>query len=220
MSSIGPHSPAEESPNPYAPPRAEPEAPLFVLGDDLPEAEAIRGLHLSHEASIRSLGSLHYLGAGFGVIGCLALGAVAFGGGMRMPPLLGAAVIAVYAIVAVVNAALGYGLRSLQSWARWTETTFSALGIAFSALCTVAGLAMGILPGVVFYVFCVFFQSYILYLLVSRKGSVVFSEQYKEIIRRTPYLKYQTTLIVKVAVVILVSLVALSAMSALMFGRS
>ena len=46
---------------------------------------------------------------------------------------------------------------------------------------------------------------YILYLMLSEKGSVVFSPAYKEIIARTPHIKYRTSLILKIALAVFVS---------------
>ena len=57
--------------NPYVPPEAPiDEAVAPGLPDDLAEAEAIRRTYLGHEALVKSIGSLHYLGVvfGFGMI--------------------------------------------------------------------------------------------------------------------------------------------------------
>ncbi|MBN2296713.1 MAG: hypothetical protein JXM70_30080 [Pirellulales bacterium] len=41
-------------------------------------------------------------------------------------------------------------------------------------------------------------HAYILYLMLSRKATVVFSPKYREIIARTPHIKYKTSLAVKI----------------------
>jgi hypothetical protein len=43
-------------------------------------------------------------------------------------------------------------------------------------------------------------NGYILYLVFSEKGRRVFSPEYQEIIRQTPHVKYQTSIIVKIFV--------------------
>ena len=73
MSTLLPPPPPEDLVNPYAAPATEiGSEPTGLDADgDLAEAEAIRPAHIGHEASIRSLGSLHYLGAILGVIGLM-----------------------------------------------------------------------------------------------------------------------------------------------------
>lgn len=62
-----------EDVNPFDPPRAEIGHRAFDSGLVDNEAELIRRAHIGHEASIRSLGLLSYLGAIFGAIGTLVL---------------------------------------------------------------------------------------------------------------------------------------------------
>ena len=46
--------------------------------------------------------------------------------------------------------------------------------------------------------------SYILFLLLSKKGSMVFSPEYQAIIERTPHIQYRTSWIVKGCLIVLV----------------
>ena len=72
---------------------------------------------------------------------------------------------------------------------------------------TLGYLVMGLIVG------------YILYLLLSPKGSVVFSPAYKEIIAQTPHIKYRTSLILKIVLVLFVSLIGLAIVGAIISTR-
>ena len=59
--------------NPYAPPAAPlGEAPLVASGN-LAEAEAMRRRYLNHEASVKSIGSLHYMAAVLTLLGAFVV---------------------------------------------------------------------------------------------------------------------------------------------------
>src|SRR5947209_10178061 len=66
---------APEDFNPYAPPSTAIDEELIDLVPmgDLAAAEAIRRAHIGPEASVKSIGSLHFLGALFGYLGAGAL---------------------------------------------------------------------------------------------------------------------------------------------------
>ncbi len=68
-----------EDVNPFDPPRAEIGQRAFDSGLVDNEAELIRRAHFGHEASIRSLGLLSYLGAIFWTIGTVGLLVMASG---------------------------------------------------------------------------------------------------------------------------------------------
>ena len=59
-----------------------------------------------------------------------------------------------------------------------------------------------------------FILGYIVYLLVARKSGMVFSAEYKEIIRKSPQVKYKTGVIVKVFLIglIVASVLVVAAM--------
>jgi hypothetical protein len=221
MSTFDPPSPSQEPPNPYAAPLSD------VRGVDTEReaaddsaAETIRRLYLGHEAAVKSLGSLHYLGGFFGMLA--VLGMIAFlvnpaQGEMR--PLVVALVIA-YCLMTALNYALGYGLRHLLTWARWTETAFLLIGTLASVVGMIALFVTGQPELSVAYIFGLLLYSYLLYLLLSAKGAMVFSPGYKEIIEKTPHIKYKTSLIVKIAIGLFVAVVALAVIGAIFGGKS
>ena len=167
--------------NPYAPPKARVED--VVQGSS--EAEAIRREHIKHEASIRSIGVLDYLGGGglcFAAIGLLAAGASGKSGGVPFAGAIGIAYIAIGVLLIFV----GRGVRALRPWARTTSIVLAAIGLL--------GVPFGTL-----------INGYILYLLLSHKGQRIFAADYPEIVAATPHIKYRTSAVVWV----LLGLVAL-----------
>jgi hypothetical protein len=121
-------------------------------------------------------------------------------------------------LLTVISFTLGFGLRNLRSWARWITAVLIVLsllanlvGLVFQASrgADVAGsvgqlLGSAIIPG------------YILYLLLSAKGSMVFSPEYQTIIARTPHVKMKTSWLVKGCLIALVACLTLGVLGALM----
>lgn len=151
--------------NPYAPPTAE---VADITGAD-PEAEAIRREHIKHEASIRSVGILYYLG---GVL--MGLAAILFGFASTS---IGMGLAGIYAVLALLSLAVGYELRELKPWARIAAIVFAVIGLL--------GFPLGTL-----------INGYILYLLLSQKGRRIFQPDYLHIVAATPEVKYRTSVIV------------------------
>lgn len=170
-----------QEPNPYLAPTT------FAVPPALPsDAETIRRQHLNHEASIKSLGLLYFLGALFMIPGGL-LGVVSPSG--ELPRGTAAIVLA----LGILSVFLGWGLRKLKAWARVGATVMSVIGLlGFPIGTLINGLA--------------------LYYLLSKKGSMVFSPQYKEVIADTPHVKYKTSIIVWVllGIFVLILLVGLA----------
>lgn len=166
--------------NPYAPPTAE---VADITGGD-PEAEAIRREHIKHEASIRSVGILYYLG---GVL--MALAAILFVFGFASTSIaIGFA--GIYAVLALLSLAVGYELRALKPWARIAAIVFAVIGLL--------GFPLGTL-----------INGYILYLLLSQKGRRIFQPDYLHIVAATPEVKYRTSVIVWIVLgVILLGIIA------------
>jgi hypothetical protein len=79
--------------------------------------------------------------------------------------------------LAAVQIWTGLGLRRLQRWARIPSGILSGLGLL--------GFPLGTL-----------INGYILYLLFSKKGTMVFSEDYQRVIEETPHVKYRTSILV------------------------
>jgi len=218
-----------EDVNPFDPPRAEIGHRAFDSGLVDNEAELIRRAHIGHEASIRSLGLLNYFGAIFGAIGTVGLLVMASGlvslnqpnaipngpspGTMRVI-FLGVAVL--YLALTLLNGGMGYGLRRLQPWARWTTVVFTALGLLYTLVVSVFAFLANPIAGAITLLVGSLIPGYILYMMVSAKGSMVFSPEYKAIILKTPHVKYKTSLIVKIFLAILLLVIGLAGVGAIM----
>jgi hypothetical protein len=211
--------------NPYAPP----QAPIRRVGSaelpsDMVEAEVIRRTYLSHEASVKSIGSLHYLGVALGVMGFAVMIFTGLSGtvaeGRNSAPFVGAVV---YLLVVVsVNLVMGIGLTGLKPWARWTEVVLASILLLIYLLGTLAA-AVGNSPfdGSVIAgaVVISLILSYILYLLLSKKSSMVFSPEYRLLIERTPHIKYRTSWIVKGCLIVLIVVIGIGIVAAVLSTR-
>ena len=165
--------------NPYAVPAANVED---VSAD--PEAEAIRREHISHEASIKAVGFLYYLGGlGLTIAGGVSLFASRDAGI--------AALMFMLAALGVAQLFAGWGVRSLRPWGRILGCVLSVIGLL--------GFPIGTL-----------INGYILYLFLSKKGRTIFGPDYQDIVAATPHVKYRTSILVWVFVALLVGLVALA----------
>jgi hypothetical protein len=223
MSSHEPSSFPPDLSNPYAAPQAEVAAPLGDFDVDQLGAEAIRKAHLSHEASVKSIGSLHFLFTFFSMIGVLSaiyLLTTSRDENTRTGAII---ILVVYAGLSVVHLGMGIGLHRLQTWARWIETALVGLAFAATVVVLAAVLALGSLPQtypiLLVYLFFLVVLSFILYLLLSPKGSMVFSPEYREIINKTPYLKYKTSLITKLVLVLFIAVVTLAVVGAFVTSK-
>lgn len=148
--------------NPYQAPAARIEDPVATGVD------AERIAHLRHEARLRSVGILYWLGAAvmLVVIGAPLADTTPDGFGWV---LLGASL-----LVALLAVVVGWGYWSLAAWVRWPATALSALGM----------LAIPVGPLV---------HGYILYLLWCAKGRRVLAPDYADVRRQTPHLKFRRT---------------------------
>ncbi len=159
------------------------------------DAEHIRQEHIRHEASVKSIGFLYLIGAVFMIV--IGLGNLA-GASMPAPSsrrglFLGSVLLA----FAALQIAMGLGLRRLKPWTRTAAGVFSALGLLAIPLGTII-------------------NAYILYLLFSQKGKVVFSEAYQQVIAQTPQVRYRTSLVLWIALILLLLLLVI----AVVFGVS
>lgn len=188
----------EYSDNPYAAP-----VDAYVVDDPMVAAESIRRDHIRHEASIKSIGTLYFLGAIIAIpLGLWLMGMVIFMNPiarsrwfpnpieLAMP--LGAGLL--YFVIGAAQLTAAIGLRRLRPWARWTSVVLSALGLL--------AIPVGTL-----------ISGYFLYLLLSRKGEYIFSPPYQHVIAATPHIKYRTSpivivLVVLLAIVLIVGLIA------------
>jgi len=165
--------------NPYAPPSAR--------VDDIPvdaNAEAIRREHINHEASIKAVGLLYYLG---GVLVTFAALASLFAAtGQHVTAVLRAVLL----VLGVAQVFAGWGVRALEPWGRILGAIVSVVGLLSFPVGTVI-------------------NGYILYLYFSKKGRTIFSPQYKDVIAATPHIKYRTSIIVWILVAVLLAVVGL-----------
>lgn len=172
--------------NRYAPPTAN-VADVVSVGS---EAEEIRSEHIKHEASVKSIGTLYYIGGVVLVLAAIGL-VVAFYVDGSSEPQLGflAIVLAIYAVFGIVSFVLGYGLRRLAPWARIPTVIVACIGLL--------GFPVGTL-----------INGYILYLVLSEKGRRIFEPDYAEIVAATPHIKYRTSTVVWVVLILLLSAIA------------
>jgi hypothetical protein len=220
---------AAPEPNPYAAPRAElTRTATEPASAELAQAEAIRREHIGREANVKSLGQLYFLGAFFagilvvvailGMLGVIPAGNAANdgvpGGATGFWGIVGLA----YAFAFALNFGLGYGLYHLQTWARWTVVVFTALGFLYALVTGGILLLVNVVMGVITLLVGCGITGLILYVLLSSKAKMVFSPQYKEIIVKTPHIRYKTSTIVKVLLILVILLIAVAIIGALLGG--
>jgi len=171
--------------NPYAPTMFS--ADMAAAPEDV---EQYRKAHLSHEASVKSIGVLYLLGAIF----LVPFGAFTIIAALRDPNQannvteVNAVVGIFYLGLGLFQGFVGYGLRKLRGWTRIAASVYSGIGLL--------GFPVGTL-----------ISGYFLYLLLSEKGRIVFSESYKKVIEQTPHIRYKTSIIVWIALGLLVTLI-------------
>jgi hypothetical protein len=154
--------PAVLAENPFASPMADVSPYLRVTPGELGEMERVRRCYLRHEAAVQSVGRLYYLGAAaFFCVGLYLLFSAT-----DSPP-FGPAVLLIG--MGVVSIPLGQGLQQLRPWSRSPVGILAAIGVAGFMTAPISG--------------------YILYLLFSPNGTMVFSQHYQEIVRQTPHLR-------------------------------
>ncbi|QJE99043.1 hypothetical protein [Luteolibacter luteus] len=158
--------------NPYA-------APVAAVTGEVPlpsDPEEIRRAHIAHEASVRSVGTLYFLGA-MGMTVWTITNAHALITGSELAKESAWGLVAILAVITALQYWMGIGLRRLRKPARAVAAIFSAIGLIAVPIGTVI-------------------SAYVLYLLMSRKGSMVFSSGYQEVIAATPDVKYKTSKVV------------------------
>ncbi len=179
--------------NPYEAPQSF-DAPPSQLSD----AEAVRREHLKTEASIKSVGILYFLG------GCALLLASfasfgAFGKTEGIEDLSRQATVGVLFAFAIAQFIVGSAVRKLKPWSRIGIGILSGIGLL--------GFPVGTL-----------INAYILFLTFGKKGQMVFSEPYKEIIAATPHVKYKTSKTVWIILAVVVAIILIGIVS-LAFSR-
>jgi hypothetical protein len=149
---------------------------------------------------VKSIGTLYLIGGVFSLLISLAYIIAGIGslndtgpnefGGPILVLLVALAVGAGFLSLGVLQIWSGIGVRKLRPAARIGATVISAIGLL--------GFPIGTL-----------ISAYFLYLLLSEKGSYVFSDAYKQVIAQTPHMRYKTSILTWIVVILLVTLVLL-----------
>ncbi|EMI17845.1 putative membrane protein [Rhodopirellula maiorica SM1] len=183
--------------NPYVP-TSQVGPTATVIGDDV---ESMRRYYLSHEAAVKSIGILYMLGAIFMVpIGLFIMLAPVMPGEEAIGIKIAMRAIGfLYFSLGLLQGFTAVGLRKLRPWARIVATVFSVLGLLAFPLGTLI-------------------SAYILYLLLSEKGKMVFSPGYEQVMAQTPHIKYKTSIIVWIFLGLLVALVTFAIVVAVVGG--
>ena len=180
-------------------PFAAPETMDISVGTDNRSAAAIRQQHLTHEASVQSVGSLYLLGSIIVVIAAAVMIYLSISSQVQNST-LGIFEPLFIMGLGVGQGFIGFGLRNLKSWGRIPAALFAGIGLLAFPIGTLI-------------------NGYILYLLLSAKGRMVFSAEYREIIQQTPEIKYRTSKILLFFVFLLVGVIVLGVGALILGGR-
>jgi hypothetical protein len=157
-----------------------------------PAHEALRKQYGSHERQVRAIALLYWLGAGAGLFSMVAyvvMAATVSGDGFGPVALL-APVISLPLFGALGLAA--YGLQRLNRLGRILGSVIAFFGLF--------GFPIGTLINL-----------FILWVLLGKKGSMVFSDEYRAAVASTPHLDYGVSTVTKVFLAILVALIVAAA---------
>jgi len=175
-------------PGHVAPAHPAPITPAITTAAMIPpaDAETVRKQYLTHEASLKSIGVLYLIGS----VIMLGIGAVSICGLMPDNHQEQSAAFQwgfglFFIAIGALQFQVGRWLRVLNPKARTPATIFAILGLL--------GFPFGTL-----------INGYILYLLRSKKGDMVFSESYREVITATPHIKYKTSIVIWILLGLLV----------------
>ena len=207
------------SENPYDPTGSAYGNESFDSNVDLSQAELIRKSHLSHEANLQGFGCLYTFGGILGIIGSLfyvAVGVFVIASGVpaqmanqnapvpNTNPAAAGLFVAlmglVFLAISVLQLLGGRAMQTLNPKGKVLAIIISAIGLL--------GFPCGTL-----------LSTYLLYLLLSTKGEMVFSDRYKEIIQATPHIKYRTSIIVWIFLFILIGVILAAIIATVVAGR-
>jgi hypothetical protein len=198
------------------------------------DPETVRRAYLRHESNVKSVGQLCYLVAFFSLLGTLEFSVFA-AGIIPPPPEMKAlappgviramfwAMAAAFVVNTLAQLALGYGLIHLQAWARWTVVVLTAISLASNILTSLAACMAnpapglmgpligfeihGMILGLVSLLVGGAIHGLILYPLLTPSAGVVFSQAYREVIRKTPQIKCRMHWLLKLFIGLLLALV-------------
>ncbi|MEO5713517.1 MAG: hypothetical protein ABIT37_08500 [Luteolibacter sp.] len=166
------------SENPYQAPQT-----FEISETQTTDAEAIRQTHIRTEASIKSVGILYWLAAVAVVIAGIPIITAA----IRHNDVTALQLAAGFGLLAlgILQFIVGFEIRRLKGWARIAVGVLSGIGL------------LGFPVGTVI-------NAYILFLLFGKKGRMIFSAPYKDIIAATPHVKYRTSKWVWIILIVVV----------------
>lgn len=176
-----------EAVNPYA-------APAAPVEDKDSEAEAIRRAHINHEASIKAVGVLYYLGGTLITLGVIT----GIAGAPNAPD--GAMLLLVGAI-GVAQFFAGWGVRAFRPWGRVVGIVLSAIGLLAFPIGTII-------------------NGYILYLFLAKKGRTIFSPKYQEVVAATPHVRYKVSIVVWIFLALILAFIVIGIGVAVIGGKS
>ena len=149
----------------------------------------MRQSYIKHEASVRSIGILYFLGAilyiVFGIFGMVK----------DLSP-FSIAIALLFIGLGICQIWVGIGLRGLNTWARIPTGILSGIGLINFPIGTIV-------------------NGYILFLVFSRNGKTVFSQEYKDVITATPDIKYQSSIIIWILLGFLILVLVLAMLAPL-----
>jgi hypothetical protein len=169
-------------------------------GDSAASAvEEMRNAHLKHEASVKSIGVLYYIGgAGAALVGVATLISSVSSSGSA--DTIFAVFLAIGMLVLGAGQVwVGTGLRRLKRWARIPVGILSGIGLIGFPLGTII-------------------NAYILYLVFGKKGVTVFSDEYRLVIEQTPHIKYKTSIVVWIFLGLVLLLIVAGLVAAIVGG--
>lgn len=214
--------------NPFRAPTAAIGTP--TLAGASTDAESIRLYHLKHEASVKSVGTLAYCGAGFLLLLAIFYAALAAGivpgmdrgGGEVAYMRVMMAVAGGFCLLGVaVLGGTGYGLRRLQAWSRWLTLVLAVLLVGVILVGFVSAALINVQIVLVLslvYAIPLLMLGGTIYYMAAPKANMVFSAGYRDVIRETPHLRYRSGLIYKIAVGLIVGVIAFFVIVALVGG--
>jgi hypothetical protein len=203
------------SDNPYAPSGSSYGDASLDANFDLSQAELIRKSHLNHETNVKSFGCLYTLGGIMGILGAIfyiGVGIFIMAGGVvseELQPLVlnansepmvaGITTTSAGVVFLAIAVAQFFAGRSMQT----LNPSTKALAIVIAAI------------GMLQFPCGTMISGYLLYLLVSSKGNMVFSSAYKEVMQATPHIRYRTSIIVWIFLFLLIGVILLGIIAAI-----
>ncbi|MFG0288506.1 MAG: hypothetical protein ACF8CQ_10040 [Rhodopirellula sp. JB044] len=181
-----------ESFNPFAPSTQVDEAPAEPASDDV---RAYRQYHIAHEASVKSIGLLHWLSGVLMLlvgIGMLIGSMTAVGPDVMWMLVVGGAL----AVLGGLWIWLGVAIRRFNPIARIVTCILSVIGLLSFPIGTLI-------------------NGYFLYLLLSQKGQAIFDPSYQRVIAETPDIKYRTSNLVWAVLILFIALIGAGVVTAI-----